>query len=133
MQCRNHAEVEAIDRCSGCAEGFCHNCLVEVHGQKYCSSCKVMAVKGRPDLQIEPTVPLPQAGEALTLAIVSIFCFGIILAPIALAKASKAQRLIQEDPRLMGSGKLLAATVIAWSVLGIWILGVLAKATAPGR
>ncbi len=44
MQCKNHPSLAAADRCVGCAEPFCHACLVEIHGEKYCSQCKVMAL-----------------------------------------------------------------------------------------
>ena len=48
VQCTNHPGVEAIDRCTGCSEPFCANCLVEIQGQKLCGSCKVMTIQGRP-------------------------------------------------------------------------------------
>ena len=92
-----------------------------------------MAIKGQPILDEEPTVPCPLANEALQYAIVSIFCFGIFLAPAALFKASKAKALIAGDPSLQGAGKVIAATVIAWSVLGLWIFGIFAKAVANSR
>lgn len=133
MQCKNHADVTAVDRCAGCAEPFCPNCLVEVLGQKYCGSCKVMAIKGQPVFDEDPTIPCPQAQEALTFAIVSIFCFGFILAPVALVKASKVRKLLAADPRLQGSGKVTAATVIAWCVIGFWIVGLLGKAARSAR
>jgi hypothetical protein len=133
MQCKNHADVTAVDRCAGCAEPFCPNCLVEVLGQKYCGSCKVMAIKGQPVFDEDPTIPCPQAQEALTYAIVSIFCFGIFLAPAALVKASKARKLLAADPRLQGSGKVTAAIVIAWCVLGLWIVGILGRAARSAR
>jgi len=44
MQCKAHPDVLAVDRCAGCAEPFCENCLVEIGCAKYCGSCKVMAV-----------------------------------------------------------------------------------------
>jgi hypothetical protein len=133
MNCKNHSDVNAVDRCTACAEAFCPDCLVEIHGQKYCGSCKVMAVKGQPILEEDPTVPCPEANEALQYAIVSIFCFGIFLAPAALVKASKARKLIAANPRLQGAGKVTAATVIAWCVLGLWIVGIFAKAAATSK
>ncbi len=81
----------------------------------------------------EPTKPCAEADEALKYAIISIFCFGIILAPVALSRAAKARALIAGDPRLQGSGKVTAATVIACCVLGLWILGVLARAVAASK
>lgn len=47
MECKNHPGTAAIDRCSGCAETFCFNCLVEIQGGKYCASCKWMLVQDR--------------------------------------------------------------------------------------
>jgi FHA domain-containing protein len=92
-RCKNHPDVEAVDRCAGCAEAFCPNCLVEIHGQKYCGACKVMAIKGQPVAE-EATIPCKEAGEALKYAIIGIFCFGIILEPIAISKALKAKKMI---------------------------------------
>jgi hypothetical protein len=128
MQCKNHAEAPAVERCAGCAESFCPDCLVEVLGQKYCSSCKVMGVTGPPLMDEVPTIPCPLAKEALTYAIVSIFCFGIILAPVALVKASKAKKLLAADPRLQGSGQVNAATIISSFVIGLWVLGIISRA-----
>jgi hypothetical protein len=133
MQCKNHSDINAVDRCGGCAEPFCPDCLVEVLGQKYCGSCKVMAIKGQPVVEEEPTVPCPLAKEALQYAIVSIFCLGIFLAPAALIKASQAKKLIAADPKLQGAGKVTAAIVIAWCVIGLWILGMIAKFAAIGK
>jgi hypothetical protein len=128
MQCKNHPSVEAVDRCSGCAEPFCPNCLVEIHGQKYCGACKVMVIQGKPPVLVEEaTIPCKEANEALTYAIVGIFCFGIILEPIALSKAAKAKKMIALNPRLSGSGKATAATVIASVALILWIIALFAR------
>lgn len=133
MQCKNHPEVEAVERCAGCAEPFCGDCLVEMHGQKYCGSCKVMALKGQPVVVEEATVPCKEANEALTYAIVGLFCFGIILEPIALSKASKAKKMIEMNPRLQGSGKVTAAYIIASIGLALWVLGMIAKFATASR
>ena len=127
MQCKNHPEVAAVERCAGCAEPFCGDCLVEVQGQKYCGSCKVMALRGQPVVVEEATIPCKEANEALTYAIVGIFCFGIILEPIALVKASKARKMLALNPRLLGSGKVTAATIIASIALVLWIIGMIAR------
>lgn len=130
MQCKNHPDVNAVDRCAGCAEPFCENCLVEIQGQKFCASCKLMAMTGAPVLDDEAALPCKEANEALTYAIVGIFCFGIILEPIALVKASKAKQLIDADPRLAGSGKVTAARIIAVVALVLWVLGLIARFSA---
>src|SRR5438034_1432651 len=121
MDCKNHPGTPALARCAGCAEPFCGNCLVDVGGQKYCGSCKVMAMQGAPMVEAA-TIPCKEANEALTYAIVGLFCFGIILEPIALVKASKAAKMIELNPRLQGYGKIQAARIIA--IVGL-IFGVL--------
>jgi hypothetical protein len=128
MQCRNHAQVEAVDRCAGCAEAFCADCLVEIQGKKYCGPCKVMVLAGQVPLPPDSeTLPCKEADEALKYAIIGIFCFGIILEPMAISKALKAKKMIEADPRLMGSGKVTAALWIGWIALVLWVLGLLSR------
>ena len=133
MQCKNHVERVAIERCTGCAEPFCGDCLVEMHGQKYCGSCKVMALKGGEPIVLEHrTRPSKEADEALKFALIGIFCFGFILEPVALFKAAEARKSIKMDPELTGAGKANAATVIAVVILTLWILGIVAKVSKAG-
>src|SRR5579871_4887262 len=110
MECRNHPTTPAEDRCAGCAEAFCHNCLVSVGGQKYCASCKVLPIQGK-KLAVSKiaTTPCKEANDALTCAIIGIFCFGFILGIVALSKASKARKAMREDDSLSGWGKTNAA------------------------
>ena len=126
MNCKNHPTIGAVDRCAGCAEPFCPNCLVDIHGQKYCGSCKIMAIKGQPIME-EATYPCPEAAEALKYAIIGIFCFGIILEPMAISKALKAKKMIEMNPQLTGSGKANAALIIAIVGLILWVLGIIAR------
>jgi hypothetical protein len=133
MQCKNHPEAEAVERCAGCAEPFCSDCLVEMHGQKYCGSCKVMALRGQPVVVEEATVPCKEANEALIYALVGLVCCGIILEPIALSKASKAKKMIEMNPRLQGSGKVTAAYIIACIGLGLWLLGMIIRFAAVSQ
>ncbi len=128
MQCKNHAGTPAVDRCGGCAEPFCVDCLVEIHGQKYCGQCKVMAIQGRP-VAVVPTMPCKEADEALKYAIVGLFCFGIILEPIAISKAWQAKKMIALNPNLSGSGKATAGLVIGIAGLVLWVLGIIARVT----
>ncbi len=126
MECRNHPDRPAEDRCSGCMEPFCTNCLVTVRGRKHCSSCKVMAVGDRmPVVEADATIPCSEAEEALKYAIIGIFCFGPILEPVALFKAIQAKKLIAANPALSGSGKVTAAIVIASIIIGIYGLALL--------
>ncbi len=126
MQCVNHPEVGAVARCVGCSEPFCFNCLVAIRGQKYCASCKVMAIQGRPVMD-EATIACPEADEALKYALIGILCFGIILEPMAISRALKAKKKIEQDPRLMGSGKANAAFIIGIIALVLWVLGLLSR------
>lgn len=124
IECKNHPGIPAADRCAGCAETFCRNCLVTVGGQNYCASCKVMAVQGRPMYE-QATVPSATADEALKYALIGIICFGIILEPMAIAKALKAKKEIAADPMLTGDGKATAALVIGIVGLVLWVLGLI--------
>ncbi|MEJ0090912.1 MAG: DUF4190 domain-containing protein [Limisphaerales bacterium] len=133
MQCKNHPEVAAADRCAGCAEPFCPDCLVEIQGQKYCGSCKSMALRGSPIIAEEATIPCKEAGEALTYSIVGLFCFGIILGPIAISKALKAKKMMALNPRLTGSGKATAGLIIGIIALVLWVLSILVRVTAASH
>ncbi len=124
MQCKNHAGVPAADRCTGCAEPFCGNCLVEIHGAKYCGSCKVLAVGGQP-IAPEAMIECPEAGEALKYALIGLFCFGIILEPLAISKALKAKKMMAANPNLSGSGKATAGLVVGIVGLVLWVLFVI--------
>jgi hypothetical protein len=132
MDCKNHPGVAAVARCAGCAEPFCGNCLVDIQGQKYCASCKVMAVQGAPMVE-SATIPCKEANEALTYAIVGLFCFGIILEPIAIMKANKAKKMMALNPRLAGSGKVTAAYAIAICGLVLWIIGLVVRVSDISR
>lgn len=63
------------------------------------------------------------ASSALTMSIIGIFCFGIILEPIALIRAGSAKKVLQSgDP---GYGKATAAQIIGWIFVVLWVLGVI--------
>ena len=124
--CKNHPNVPAVARCEGCHELFCDNCLVTVQDRDYCGDCKVMAVREAPLLE-DRLIPCPEAGEALKYAIIGIFCFGIILEPIAISKALKAKKLMEMNPNLTGAGKATAALVIAVVALILWVLGLFVR------
>ncbi len=129
MDCRNHPGVPAVDRCTGCAEGFCANCLVEVQGRRYCGACKVLAVQGQPVVE-EATIPCKQAKEALTYGIIGLFCFGVILGPIAISKALKARKMMEANPRLSGGGMATAGLILGILALVFWVLGIIARISA---
>jgi len=136
MECVNHSNAEAQDRCTGCAEPFCHECLVEVVGEKYCGSCKVLAVKAKP-VQEEAMRPCEEATHALLLALacatVGLFCFGIILGPLTIVKGAQAWKLISEDRRLLGAGKAAAAVIIGVVTFGLSCIGLITAASHRGN
>ena len=116
MQCKNHPQLAAKDRCAGCAETFCENCLVTVHGRSYCGACKVMALRSRGPAVVETrTRVCPEAREALVLAVVATFCccWAPFVAPWAIVKAYKAKQVLSERPQLMGKTMATIAMVIA--------------------
>lgn len=128
MECKNHPGVSALDRCTACAEPFCHNCLVEIHGQRYCGACKVVTLKRK-------TAPLdnvraklcPESKEALTYSIIGLFICAIIFGPVALSKANTAKSRIRANPALEGYGVATAAQIIAVGGLIFWVLGMIAR------
>lgn len=93
-------------------EPFCPHCLVTVRGQRYCVSCKVMALGGRAPVFESITQPCAEASEALKYGIVSLLCIGIILGPIAISKGLAARRMMEANPNLTGSGKATAAIIL---------------------
>lgn len=92
-----------------------------------------MALRGGGPVIEEATIPCKEANEALTYAIIGIFCFGIIMEPIAISKALKAKKMIEMNPRLTGSGKVTAALIIACVALVLWVIGMVARFSALGR
>lgn len=86
-----------------------------------------MALRGGAPIVEEATIPCKEANEALTYSIVGIFCFGIILEPIAISKALKARKMMQLNPRLSGSGKATAALIIGIVALVLWVIGMIGR------
>jgi hypothetical protein len=91
-----------------------------------------LAIQGQPVIE-EATLPCKEAGEALTYAIIGIFCFGIFLEPFAISKAIKARKMINLNPRLTGSGKATAALIIGIVSLVLWIIGLIARVSSVSR
>ena len=129
MDCKNHLGVSALDRCTACAEPFCSNCLVEIHGQRYCGSCKVVAVKRKTaPLDDVPGKMCSESKESLGFAIAGLFICAIIFGIVALSKAGTAKSRINADPSLDGRGVATAAQVIAVGGLLFWVLGMVTRA-----
>jgi hypothetical protein len=125
MNCSNHPEIAALDRCVACAEPFCGNCLVRIREQHYCARCKVVTMASHPPAVEMGLRPCEEANQALKYAIVSIFCIGIIVAPVAMLKAKSAKQMIAADPTLTGSGKANAAMVIGVIVIILSLVGLI--------
>ncbi len=63
------------------------------------------------------------ASNALISAIVGLFICGIILEPSAISQARKARKVL--GPGEPGYGKAVAAEVIGWIGLLVWVLGII--------
>ncbi len=132
MECINHPTVQAQGRCAGCAEPFCANCLVPVQGSSYCAKCKVMAVSKQPVIEGRRK-PCELAGESLKYGIIGLFCFGIILGPMAISKGLKAKKLIAKDPNLDGEGKATAGVILGIIATVIWVLSIAVRVAHAGK
>ena len=85
-----------------------------------------MAVKGPPP-EVDGIESSEAAGKALMYSIIGIFCFGIVLGPIAMSKAIQAKREIREDPRLGGLAKANIGLLLGAAVVILWIIGMASK------
>jgi hypothetical protein len=128
MNCLNHPEMAAIAPCTGCAESFCARCLVTIKSERYCGSCKTMAV---PAAASAVQVPCKEASDALKYAIVGLLILGPILEPIAMARAFKARALLKGDPTLTGIGKANVALMLSTIVILLWVFGFVRRFASP--
>ncbi len=126
--CMNHPGAEATATCQGCLKAFCADCVVDLRGQVFCGKCKNRQVRTTTQ---SGNFTLPS--EALKYAIIGIFCFGIILEPIAIIKASQALSQIGRDPSLPGKGTAIAALVVGIAMLVLWIIGIIVRVTMAGQ
>jgi hypothetical protein len=67
------------------------------------------------------------ARQALIYSIVGLFCFGIVLGPLAISKAKSAKMIIAGTPGMRGEGMAQAALVIGAIDVGLWALGLVAR------
>ncbi|QSQ20730.1 hypothetical protein JY651_36690 [Pyxidicoccus parkwayensis] len=74
-----------------------------------------------------------EANRALKLAFLGIFCFGFIVAPMAISAALNARREIAGDRTIGGLGKANAALVIAPAVLIVSVVGLILRVKGIGR
>jgi hypothetical protein len=130
MVCKNHPNVPATVHCAGCAEPFCENCSLELNGQTYCGSCKVLALGNR-QLAVESRMQMStEAKSAMTSALIGMFCFGFILGPVAIGKAWGARKAIAADPSMLGWGRTTATIVIAIIVTALSVWGLINRFSA---
>jgi hypothetical protein len=62
------------------------------------------------------------------MAIGSFFCFGIVLGPLAIKKGLEVMSTCKANPRLTGWGRGLSAVVLGSIGVGLWLLGIVARA-----
>ena len=127
MECRNHPATAAGDRCVGCMEPFCPNCIVTVRGRKYCASCKEMALGGKTPVFQSVTQMSDEAKEAIKYALVGFLCVGIILGLVAVNKAGKAKQMMKANPSLLGWGTATAAQILGLAAFILSGLGILVR------
>jgi hypothetical protein len=101
-------------------EMVCPTCGDVVSGS-YCFRCRNLAGGD----YTGPKETLPEAKEALKYAIIGIFCFGIILGPMAIAKGASAKKQIAMDPRYEGEGMATAAQIIGGIVCLIYVINLI--------
>lgn len=75
----------------------------------------------------EGNLPCEAAGKALTYSIIGFFCFGIVLGPMAIAKAVEARRQIHEEPSLGGLAKANVGMMLGIMVFFFWAIGMIMK------
>jgi len=113
-------KTDELKTCPFCAEKIkksavkCRFC-----GQVLDQSLKATLEAGQPKGEVK------EANDALIYSIIGIFCFGIILGPIAISKASKALNIIKADPGYTGKGKATAGLVIGIIDLVFWLFGLI--------
>ncbi len=122
---------EKEDGCNqpGCKEETkkCPRCGKEIKKSalkcRYCGQYVDQVLEER----LKPKPEPKEASTALTYSIISIFCFGFILGPLAIAKGVKALNMIQMDPEHKGRGKAIAGITIGSISTLLNILGFIAR------
>ncbi|HET6979664.1 MAG TPA: DUF4190 domain-containing protein [Pyrinomonadaceae bacterium] len=100
-------------------EMVCPTCGDVVSGS-YCFRCRNLNATDYSG----PKETLPEAKEALKYAIIGIFCFGIVLGPMAIVKGTSAKKTIAMDPRYEGEGMATAAQIIGGLVTLLYFLNI---------
>jgi len=68
-----------------------------------------------------------EANEALKYGIVGFFCFGMILGPLAISKATRARERIAADPTLGGLGKANAGLALGVIATVLWVVNLISR------
>jgi hypothetical protein len=140
---------EDIVQCERCSKYFHSKCKDSFGGcnspecqiqRKKCPFCKELisqeAIKCRycgeyvDETVRQNTVPKgtpSEATDALKYSIFGIFCFGVILGPLAISKGLKAIKIIDSEPGYTGRGKAMAGIIIGIIVTLLWAIGFLEK------
>jgi len=71
---------------------------------------------------VEPDPPCPEAKTALVFAITGLFCFGILLGPLALRMGQRARQSLVENPEMTGIEMADKAMVIGKIALGLHLI-----------
>jgi hypothetical protein len=71
-----------------------------------------------------------EAQTAMIVAIIGIFCFGIVLGPVGLGLGISARRKMRASGNMQGEGMAIAAIVIGSIIVGLMVLGVVAVVIA---
>lgn len=100
-------------------ENYCPNCGDVVSG--VCFRCRQPVAGGEFTIAKQT---LPEAKDALKFAIIGLFCFGIILGPLAIIKGTSAKRTIAMDPRYDGEGIATAAQILGGIEVALYVLGI---------
>jgi hypothetical protein len=68
-----------------------------------------------------------EANQAFILAVVGSVAFGLILEPIALARAIRAHQILAKNPALSGSAKATATMILASVLLAVSVMALLLR------
>ena len=63
------------------------------------------------------------ARQALIMSIIGLFCFGVVLGPMAISKAKSAKMIIAGTPGMRGEGMATAALILGTFDLVLWAVG----------
>lgn len=126
------ARLEAAPRAAPAGMMNCFNCRGEIATST--AFCPLCGVVNSPDgIYHGPKVNAPGAVASLVYAIIGLFLCGIILGPVAIAKANSAKRLMASNPTYGGSGLATAGMIIGIIDVIAFFVVVIARAGAGGQ